>query len=340
MIQLKFFDHGMSSADCYKPPVTFCDKANSMNKSLTTTLIGAAAALLTVATHAAPIYLDNGRDYGGNGSTRTGAIEELGYTATRATSIYLGNPAVAGTKVIDTNETSVMNAHGFSAGNKKTLAGTTKNYQYATFPTGNNIDALNEPTDTNGFTNGQGAFKYGANFGGLLWGLTYNYTIEGVTTSTGVEFTSGYFNLFYQDGGAAKQVLRMNLDGSNLDAANLSLFGLVSFDFDGNGTDDADDFVKNFWQTDSGSFYKLWLNSSDAVSWVLDTNVDPPLPTLGQLYKSSTGALIRQSNLDGSLAFAVKPQPNEVPEPGSLALIGVGLAGLELARQRKKSQTA
>lgn len=311
-----------------------------MNKSLITKLIGAATFLVAAASHATPIALNNGIDYGNNGSTRTGAIDELGYTATRATSIYKGNPAVAGTKVIDTNEKSVMDAHGFSAGNKKTLAGTTRSYQYPTFPTGSNIDALNEPSDTNGFTNGQGAFKFGSNFGGLLWGLTYSYTIEGVTTATGVDYTSGYFNMFYQNGGAAKQVLRMNLTGSALDSANLSLFGLVSFDFDGNGSDDADDFVKNFWQSDSGSFYQRWLADSTAVSWALDTNVDPPLPTAAQLYKTGTGDLIRQTNLDGSLVFDVKPLPNEVPEPGSLALIGVALAGMEMVRKRAKSAAA
>ncbi|WP_326539631.1 PEP-CTERM sorting domain-containing protein [Pseudorhodoferax sp.] len=311
-----------------------------MNKSLITKLIGAVTVLVAAASHATPIYLNNGIDYGSNGSTRTGAIDELGYTATRATSIYRGSPSVVGTKVIDTNETSVMNSYGFSPGNKKTLAGTTKSFQYPSFPTGSNIDALNEPSDTNGFTNGQGAFKFGSNFGGRLWGLTYSYTIEGVTTATGVEFTSGYFNMFYQDGGAAKQVLRMNLAGSDLESANLSLFGHVSFDFNGDGTDDADDFVKNFWQTDSGSFYKLWLANADAVSWALDTNVDPPLPTAGQLYRSSTGDLIRQSNLDGSLVFTVNQFPNEVPEPGSVALIGIALAGMEVVRKRSKGETA
>jgi len=308
-----------------------------MKNAVKAVLAGAVAALFAAAAQAGPIYLDNGIDYGANGSTRTGVVDELGYTATRATSIYQGNPAVAGTKVIDTNEASVMNSYGFTAGNKTTLAGTTKNYSYPTFPTGLNIDALNEPTDTNGFTNGQGAFTYGSNFGGLLWGLTYNYTIEGVTTGSGVQYNTGYFNLFYQDGTpGGKQVLRMNLTGSDLDAANLSLFGTISFDFDGNGTDDSDAFVQNFWQTDSGSFYDLWLANASSVTWALDTNVDPPVPTPGELYQTASGNLIRQSNLDGSLVFNV----NEVPEPASLALIGVALAGLGFAHKRRKSNAA
>jgi hypothetical protein len=308
-----------------------------------------AAALGTVmstsAVYAGPFQIDVGFDASGNGSTSTGSIDELGYTGTLATSIYLGDPGTPGTAVVDTNIESVMNAYGFAS-----IAGTPYGgpnpgtFSYPLDPSQKNIASLNPINtfaDNNGFTNGI-TVPYGTPVGdGVFWGLTYDYHIEGVTTAAGVDFNSGFFDVFYENGTDRIQVLRLNVTGSDLEVANLDIFGNVSYDFNGDGTDDAagDSFVQNFFiDVESGlTFYELWesgfaVGNLMSVRWILDTNVNPPLPSADQLAMTDTGALIRQTTLDGSVGFQV------VPEPWTLGLFGAGLLALGFAARRRRDQ--
>lgn len=154
----------------------------------------------------------------------------------------------------------------------------------------------------------------------LNWGtLTFNYTgltgtvLAVIGSGIGAKYTSGDIKVYAAN---SNHLLTLSVFDSDGTIANANIYTHVTF------------AAPNTWYYPPSTDWST-LVVGLKINGIIDTNVNGPLPT-GPV----GGQLQRTSTLNGSISF------NAVPEPGSIALIGLGLLGLGLSYRNKKTKTA
>lgn len=297
-----------------------------MKKILTTTLL--AASIAATGVNAGELYLglatggvdDNSYDMGRfigapDADANTGTFTEFGFSQLLATSIYdtdgMGNLTGG---VVDTNISADLTAAGIPTSGTALDGMTGVNLVSPNCAGGQcDIDALSPlvpplATDNEGFLQ--------------TWDIQVEYKLIATLTPSGPVYTGGYMEFFFNsflDDTNDRSILKAEVTGSSINAANLDI------NFDITMAEAGFLFVKT-----GSTFTDVAdrLEPGKYASFALDTNVNPPIPTADQLLLVGDKA-IRQTTLDGSITAAI-------PEPASIAMLGLGLLGLGAASRRKK----
>lgn len=165
---------------------------------------------------------------------------------------------------------------------------------------------------------------------GTTWGLYFDYTLYGqVKQATGSSILAYYYggviDIYYDDLDGTEtltdakrdiatdnKVMSIDVTGSGGGIANFLLYGRIA------------EVDPGFFFFASGADFNDLIDSNVQIDLRIDTNLDTD-----QVPSLIDGKLVRTSTLDGSARF-------DIPEPGVLALLGLGLAGLGFARRNKK----
>jgi hypothetical protein len=288
-------------------------------KKMMLAMLTASSLLISSTASAAWMYIDVGTNaYDnadpdnfvsiGDADSKTGLFDEFGFSQLLATSVYkVANGGLTG-EFFDTNDPTILAGLGIPTSGTAMDGLTTVTLALPNCPAQCDIDALSPlipPLDDG--QDGEGFL--------LRWRLLVTYYFEGSLTASGPQFDNGYFRIFFDDRTALnndRMVLEGTLTGSAVDATNLGVFFDITYAETGflwidNGSG-------NFIDASKG------IATGNYAKFILDTNVNPPIPQPNQLLVVGSNA-IRQTTLDGSVTATI-------PEPMSVAIFGLGLLGL------------